>query len=235
METSFNEIFLATLAFVGGHFLLSTEMVRRAFVPAWMPERIYRGVFAVLMLAAFVWMVRAYYAGPYYSVWYPPAAFAWIPALVMPISSILLVGGLTTPSPTMVGGAQFVLDAASGPPVGFVTITRHPFLWGTALWAASHLCVRGDLASMIMMGGILILSLGGMWHIDQRREASLGAAWGPVKLTTSALPFAAVASGRAAVDWRGIGWWRPAGGIALYIGILLIHERFIGFDPLPQI
>ena len=232
MEGSFNEIIAATLSFVGGHFLLSSKPLRQSVVPRLITQQIYRGFYAVLMLVLFVWMTKAYFAGPFYSVWYPPALLAWIPIAVMPLACILIVCGLTTPNPTAVGGEQLVADPAGCRPAGMVTITRHPFLWGIAVWAASHLCVRGDLASMIMMGGMLILSLGGMRHIDLRRESELGAAWGPVKLTTSALPFAAVLSKRTAIDWRGIGWWRPAAGIVLYAVLLVAHRAIIGVGPL---
>ena len=84
------------------------------------------------------------------------------------------------------------------------------------------------------MGGIAILSFGGMIHIDQRREASLGAAWGPMKLTTSLLPFGAILSGRTSFDWRGIGWWRPLLGLAAYAALLHLHQGLIGVSPLPQ-
>jgi uncharacterized membrane protein len=117
--------------------------------------------------------------------------------------------------------------------VGILSITRHPFLWGTGLWALSHLLANGDLTSMVMMGGIAVLSFGGMHHIDLRRESNLGSTWGPMKLTTSVLPFAAVLSGRSKVDWRGIGWWRPALGLVVYAALLHLHRGLIGVSPLP--
>ncbi len=61
-----------------------------------------------------------------------------------------------------------------------------------------------------------------------RREASLGAAWGPVKLTTGVVPFAAIANGRAELDWKGIGWWRPAGALALYAALMHAHAWIVG-------
>ena len=72
-------------------------------------------------------------------------------------------------------------------------------------------------------------------HIDQRREASLGAAWGPMKLTTSVVPFAAVLAGRTAVDWRGIGWWRPLLGLVVFAALLHLHRGLIGVSPLPPL
>ena len=70
-------------------------------------------------------------------------------------------------------------------------------------------------------------------NIDQRRQASLGAAWGPMKLTTSVVPFAAVLAGRSAIDWRGIGWWRPLLGPPVYAALLHLHRSLSGVSPLP--
>ena len=72
-----------------------------------------------------------------------------------------------------------------------------------------------------------------MWHIDRRREASAGADWGPVKLTTSAIPFAAIVQGRARFDWAGIGLWRTALSLALYVALLHFHDRLFGVSALP--
>src|SRR3546814_15009824 len=86
-----------------------------------------------------------------------------------------------------------------------------------------------------MMGGIAILSFGGMQHIDQRRESHLGASWGPMKLTISVVPFAAALAGRTKVDWRGIGWWRPSLGLVVYAALLHPHSGLTGVSPLPAL
>src|SRR5690606_25957518 len=112
-------------------------------------------------------------------------------------------------------------------------VTRHPFLWATALWALVHLLAHGDLAGLIFFGGFLVLSLGGMQHIDLRRERSLGGSWGPMRLTTSVIPFAAIASRRTRMDWQGLGWWRPLLGVALYVALLHLHPLLFGASPLP--
>jgi uncharacterized membrane protein len=229
-----NALVAATLAFVGGHFLLSSRPVR-PFLAQRYGEQSFRIFYSVAMLAAFLWMLAAYRDAPFLTVWSPAPVLAWVPLVVMPFASILLVAGLTTPSPTLVGGERF-LDATPGSPaVGILSVTRHPFLWGTGLWALSHLLVNGDFTSMVMMGGIAILSFAGMLHIDQRREASLGAAWGPMKLTTSVLPFGAVLSGRSRVDWRGIGWWRSVLGLVVYAALLHLHRGIFGVSPLPPL
>lgn len=227
-----NSMVAATLAFVGGHFLLSGRPLRSLLLRRFGVQG-FRLLYSALAAAALIWMVLAYRSAPLLAVWTPAPVFAWVPLLVMPFAAILLVAGLTTPGPTLVGGERYIDGTPGSPAVGILSITRHPFLWGTGLWALSHLLANGDFASMVMMAGVAVLSFGGMLHIDQRREASLGAAWGPMKLTTSVLPFAAVASGRSSVDWRGIGWWRPLLGLAVYAALLHLHRGIIGVSPLP--
>src|SRR3546814_13569424 len=73
-----------------------------------------------------------------------------------------------------------------------------------------------------------VLAIGGMLHIDHRRREILGSSWGPVALTTSAVPFLAATQGRSRIDWAGIGLWRVAGGLALYLVLLLAHEPTVG-------
>jgi uncharacterized membrane protein len=233
MDADLNALFAATLLFVGGHFALSSDALRPRLIDL-VGEGAFRAVYSVAILAAFFAMLSAYGNAPRAAVWSPPGAFALIPLLVMPIALVLAVCGLSTPNPTLVGGERVLDERPASPAIGILTITRHPFLWGVALWAVSHLCVRGDAATIMLMGGILILSLGGMWHIDKRREAALGSAWGPMAMSTSLVPFAAVIQGRSKIDWAGIGLWRPLAGLALYALMLPAHEWVIGVRLLPS-
>src|SRR3546814_17274174 len=65
------------------------------------------------MTVALLWMIAAYGAAPRVPVWQPAPVLAWVPLLVMPFAAILLVAGLTSPHPTLVGGERF-LDGAPG-------------------------------------------------------------------------------------------------------------------------
>lgn len=232
LETT-NGLIAATLAFVGGHFLLSSRPLRPILNDRF-GERAFRLIYSAAMTVSLIWMIAAFRAAPVVPVWQPAPVLAWVPLLVMPFASILLVAGLTSPNPTLVGGERFLDGTPGSPAVGMLSITRHPFLWGTGLWALSHLVANGDLSSIVMMSGIAILSFAGMHHIDLRRESNLGATWGPMKLTTSVLPFGAALTRRTKVDWRGIGWWRPALGLVVYAALLHLHRGLIGVSPLPS-
>jgi len=114
MLGSANALIAATLAFVGGHFLLSSRPLRPALNER-LGERGFRILYSAAMTLALIWMVAAYRAAPVIPVWEPAPVLAWVPLLVMPVASILLVAGLTSPNPTLVGGERF-LDGAPGSP-----------------------------------------------------------------------------------------------------------------------
>lgn len=225
-----NELLAATVLFVGGHLLLAGAPLRGLLINRVGPNG-FRLIYSLLAVVALIWMVRAYAQAPFVPIWPPYQFLHWVPVLIMPVAFILVVAGATTRSPTAVGAETAAL--ARDPAPGILRITRHPFLWGTALWAISHFIAKGDLASLVMMGGILVLSLVGMQHIDRKRELELGAGWGPVKLTTSLLPFRALIERRTTMDWAGLGWWRPALGLALYVAFFYLHPYVFGVTAVP--
>jgi uncharacterized membrane protein len=223
-------LFAATVAFVGGHFLLSSAPVRTALVRQF-GEKLFLTYYAVVMTALFVWLLFAYGDAAFEELWSDVAGFEWLPAVVMPVALFFAVCGLTTPNPTMAGSDA--LTAGRDPTQGIMRITRHPFLNGVALWAFAHLLANGDTASLILFGGLLVLATGGMWHIDKKKEAQHGADWGPVLLTTSAVPFLALIQQRAVFDWPGIGWWRAAVTVVLYLAIVWVHPLVLGVAAWP--
>jgi uncharacterized membrane protein len=110
---------------------------------------------------------------------------------------------------------------------GIVRITRHPFLWGVALWALVHLIVNGDLASLVLFGSLLVLALGGTVSIDAKRRRHFGEQWTQFASVTSGVPFAAIAAGRnrlgpALVE---MGVIKPLAAIVVYAAVFYLHGR----------
>ena len=85
----------------------------------------------------------------------------------------------------------------------------------------------------IFSGGFVVLAIVGMFHIDYRRRETMGSDWGPIALTTSAIPFRAYIQGRTEIDWKGIGIARLVMGIALYTLLLMGHEWAFGVSAMP--
>jgi uncharacterized membrane protein len=219
---------LAMLGFVGGHFLLSHPPIRSKLVAA-VGEKVFLGAYSLIAVVFIGWAVMAYADAPRVTVWNLGPWARYAPLVVMPFALILAVLGLTSKNPTMVGGERFAGEAVSGA----MTVTRHPFLWGAGLWALAHLFPNGEAASLILFGGMVLLSFGGMAAIDHKRSLALGEAWHSISNRTSRIPFAAAIEGRILVDWKGIGWWRPLLGLVLYVGILMGHDTLFGVPALP--
>lgn len=230
MLGTIDAVIIGLLVFVGGHFALASPALREPSVRAIGEER-FRGLYALVALVALIWTILAYGSAPYVAVWSPPLWTRWIPNVVMPFAAVLLVAGVTTRNPTAVGG-----EAAIDEPNcvrGILTVTRHPFLNAAGLWALAHLSANGDLASILLFGGMAVLAYGGMPALDAKVRRRTEAAWGPIAMTTSRTPFLAALQRRVKVDWRGIGLWRLALGLLLWAGLYGLHPFYTGVWPHP--
>ena len=230
MTGSLLHLALASMLFVGSHVVLSIGTVRAPLVAA-VGEPLFRGVYSILALALIVWMVMAYNAAPYVEVWTPATGWRHLSLTLMVPAAILVVGGITTPSPTSAG--TDTRDVAARGPKGLTKITRHPMMWGIGLWGVSHLLANGDAAAMVLFASLTALALLGPLAIDARRRAGMGDDWERFAGKTSYLPFAAMAAGRTRLRLREIGWWRLGLGITLYAVLLTAHPWLFGVNPLP--
>ena len=219
---------LAAAVFVASHIVLSSTPLRGALIGV-LGEAGFRGAYSAVALGALIWLAVAHGAAPHVEIWSPSAAARHLPLVVMPFAAILLVAGVSVRNP-----AGMMAPAPDGNPApGILKVTRHPVMWAIALWALAHMAANGDAASLLLFGALALLALAGMALIDRRKAAELGAGWGPVLLTTSALPFAAMLSGRAKFRFAEVGAWRLLAGVALYLALLLLHGPVVGLTALP--
>lgn len=222
----FTQLVVASVVFLATHFVSSTPL--RARIVAAAGEKAYLGLYSVVAAAALGWMIYAYYRAPFASLWYVPW-LRYAPLVIMPFALILIVCGLSTRNPTMVGQERLLESQEAAR--GILRVTRHPLMWGVALWAASHVLARGDAAGVLLFGTFLVLALCGTALADRRKARALGERWQRFAAVTSHVPFAAVAAGRQSFAPAELGWARPALGIALYIGLLLLHPAIFGARP----
>lgn len=220
----------AGVFFVGIHVLVSGTVLRSVVVRR-TGEQGFQGLFSVLSLAAIFWLVQAYRNSVPTPLWGSVAWFEPLAFFLIAVAFLFVVVGLTTPNPTVVGGER-VLDDAE-PVRGILRITRHPFLWGVALWALAHLVVNGDSVSVVFFGTFLLLALIGPFLIDRKRKKKLGDKWERFASATSNVPFRAIADGRNSVRLGEIGWWRVVLAIVAFAGFLLFHSTLFGVSPYP--
>ena len=221
--------FLAALgAFLAAHVIPSRTGLRAALV-ARTGERTYLIVYSLLSLALLAWLISSAIRAPVVPLWPTSLTHYWITLVLMLPASMLMVGGATTANPLSVSFAAKGFDPSAP---GLVGVTRHPLLWGFALWAAVHVLPNGELVPLIMFGGFGLLALSGMAIVDRRKRRQFGAEWDRLAAPTSAIPFAAWMRGPAARRWRpGSLVMTLAGGTTLYLLLLWLHPRMIGPDP----
>lgn len=88
---------------------------------------------------------------------------------------------------------------------------RHPMLWGTVIWAVAHLLVNGDLAAIILFGGI------GLWALVE------------MGLINRAAPWTAPTNGRGLKgDAMNLGGTLVLYALIAYAHIWLGHSPFLG-------
>lgn len=196
---------MASATFVGTHFLMSHPL-RSPMVSA-LGERGFTGVYSLVSLLTFGWMIWAYPDAsaeapqPYWDAGHWGYVFA---TLLMWLGSVLFVGSLRrNPAFPRPGKAIERIDE----PNGVFSITRHPMMWGFALWAATHAIVDPTAASLILTFAIAFLALVGAALQDAKKERLLGQVWRDWRSKTSFVPYG-----------RGL---KSAGGFALLLGTIL--------------
>ena len=120
-----------------------------------------KAVVAVASLAGIVLMVMGYRAAPYIELWSPPAFLTHLNNLLMLI-------------------AVFLLGVGNVPGV-VRTKMRHPMLGAVKVWALAHLLVNGDLAGMILFGGLLAWAVLSLILINKAQPVWVRPAPGPVR------------------------------------------------------
>lgn len=210
------------------HFAISGTRWRDVLV-ARLGEQPYRGAFSLASLLGLVWMIYAYRRAPAIELWGPqPGLRPLVFALVF-VAVLFVVIGLSSPGPTSVG-AEGKLAQGEAAVRGITRITRHPFLWGIALWAFAHLLVNGDVASVLLFGTLLLLALAGPAAIDAKRRRRYGEQWQQFARRTSNVPFAAIAAGRnsLAPALAEIGLVRSGIAVVVYVLLFVLHGPVLG-------
>jgi uncharacterized membrane protein len=202
--------------FVATHLLLSHPL--RAPLVRRLGPKGFLAAYSAVSFATFIPMVLARKsAGPEQWLWAVPG-WAWTAALpVMWLGSVLLAGSFIR-NPAMETLQSH--DAVIGRPAGVFRWTRHPMMWGFALWALVHLAVHPEPSAVAIALAVLVLALAGSAAQDAKKRAQLGERWATWERETSFIPFA-----------RGFalpGWFAFLGGTAIFLGATWLHPLPIG-------
>lgn len=207
------QLALALVAFIGSHELLSHPL-RKSIVGKF-GEKGFEGVYSVVALGTFAWVVIAFRAAPVEVLWVAPAWVWAFGSFVMLAASILLAGAFLAPNPSL--NIMGDVLARSPAPQGVMRITRHPMLWSFAMWAAVHAAVSGTSAVMLLSAGIALLSLFGAKMLDRKKQLQLGQSWAAFEAATAFVPFG-----------RGFalpGWKATFVGVVIFLAATWLHPR----------
>jgi uncharacterized membrane protein len=103
---------------------------------------------AVLLVGSVVLMTIGYQRADFVNVWYPPEFLRHVNNLLMVAAVGLFIAG------NMKSAVR--------------RYVRHPQLAGVKAWALAHLLVNGDLASIVLFGGLLAWAVVSLIGINKR-------------------------------------------------------------------
>ena len=213
MDDPLLALIAASTAFVGTHFALSHPL--RAPIVNIVGENGFRGIYSLIALGTFVWMIAAFRAvGPGGApLWDGSSQGVWILAtLVMLVASVLLAGSFFGNPALPAPGAERL---ATKEPHRVFRITRHPMMWSFALWAATHILLSPTPRQWVLAGAIGFLALVGAHMQDRKKELLMGEAWAGWEAKTSYWPRFGALPTAGALVW--------IGGIAIWLGATYGH------------
>lgn len=146
-----------------------------------------KGLAAALILGGVVLMVIGYRGWSAPQVWYPPT---W----TIHLNNLLVVLG-------------FYLYAASGTKARLGVTMRHPQLTGFTAWAGAHLLVNGDLASIVLFGGLLVWAVIEVIVINRMQPDWTRKEWGGRAAELKAVVGTVVVVGVVAAIHTWLGYW----------------------------
>lgn len=196
MPLGLSALVSAAVLFVGTHFILSHPA--RAPLVAKLGEKGFLALYSLVALITLGGMGHAFAKAPRGPWLFEPMSdWAWIVASVLTIIALVLLVGSFRGNPALPGSEG---KAAGKEPAGVFLITRHPMMWGIAIWGAAHILVMPDARTFVFMGAFIVLALAGASLQDKKKE-QLDPAWPEWEAKTSFWPRLSGLAGASIVTW----------------------------------
>lgn len=149
-----------------------------------------KGLMAVIILISLAMMIIGYRSASFVHIWSPPFWLVYVNNALMIVALYMYMTTATKP------GTAFIFGNLN-----------NPQLTGFKVWALAHLLVNGDLASILLFGGLLVWAV--LQIITSRRVESL--------VNRDSAPISSP-------------WIHLALIVAILIGITLVHN-WLGVYP----
>ncbi len=142
-----NFLIAGMVLFFTVHLIPSLVGIRSMLVTR-LGETKYQALFAIVAMTGLILIIYGKSQAGVQSIWLPPDWGTKAAPVLMVLSLILL--------------------AAANMKSNIKRFTRHPMLWGVALWSAAHLLANGDLASIFLFGSFGVYALFDMFSANLR-------------------------------------------------------------------
>lgn len=196
MDEAISELMAANLAFVGTHFAMSHPL--RAPLVKLLGNAGFQIAYSLVSFAALAWVWFAFLAAP--SADLPGSGeIGWVIATLLILPALILFAGSMIGNPAM--PTPKAEQQALAEPTGVFRVTRHPMMWGFALWAASHMILFWSMRTMITAFAMGFLALVGAHMQDLKKQRLMGDAWEAWQAKTSFWPQWAAIFGAGAMPW----------------------------------
>ena len=162
----------ASILFVGSHFLLSHPF--RAPLVGRLGANGFMLIYSAVSLASFVWMIFEFGRAPKSEFLWPVGDVSWIAASALTLIAAVLFAGSFIRNPSLPGVPNALAAQA---PAGVFKATRHPMMWGFALWGLAHILVAPRVDNFIFSGSLVFLALVGSKAQEMKKRKLMGGQW----------------------------------------------------------
>lgn len=185
MDASVGNLLVAAVFFVSSHFIMSGPL--RKPLRSALGEQSFLLAYSLVSLLALTWLIVAFdRAEPGLPLYDGTAIVPWLAASVLTLVAMTLLLPSFARNPALPGRKEAGLGTVI--PSGVFTVTRHPMMWGFALWAIAHMIAAPTLPVAIMMTSIIVQALVGSHLQDKRKLAGNTREFGPWQRRTSFWP-----------------------------------------------
>ncbi|MEM8723997.1 MAG: NnrU family protein [Pseudomonadota bacterium] len=210
MDEGLLNVTAASAAFVGTHFAMSHPL--RAPLVKMLGDLGFQIAYSLVSIATLAWVYFAFTAAPPTDL--PGSGdIGWAIATLLTVPALVLFAGSMAGNPAL--GLPGSEDMARAEPKGAFRVTRHPMMWGFALWALSHMVLFWSMRTMVTAFAMGFLALVGAHMQDRKKEVLMGDAWETWETNTSYWPRLGSLFGVGAGPW--------AIGLILFVFLSWLH------------
>lgn len=218
--------FSAFATFLALHSIPALPSIRAGIIGS-LGRPAYFVCYSAASIAALVWLFSAALSLDYIPLWDLQPWQAAVTFVLAPFGGFLVIAGLLSRNPLSIS------IRSSGEVGAVARITRHPVLWGFAIWAAGHIVANGDLRSLLLFGGFALFALAAIPMTEKRAQRRLGERWSALSQRTGIVPFGALARGQGiSVDGAMIVAFAVTAALGRWLLLGGGHAVLFGADPI---